>query len=259
VDLNTVVNPNPPELNGPSPLTSAVAINDNGRIVANGHYNATPTFQQSFVLIPTPNLCTASATAVNTPNSTVSQYTTVGFTLTLSQSGGPCLAGPDGVVKFYDGNTLLGSVQAGSYVYFSTNKLSSGQHTITAQYIGNSLYGPATAAGASVNVTPVLFGLNPVSLSVAKGGFRYNPTNSTFSQILTLTNNTGQTITGPIYGVPTITSSGVTLANATGQFLACSPAGAQYVESAIDSLVFQDFSKVTPVYTIALSAGAGSQ
>jgi hypothetical protein len=66
----------------------------------------------------------------------------VTFTATISSFATP----PTGTVSFYDGTTQLGTgTVAGGMATFTTSALTSGSHSITAAYSGDSSYGPATS------------------------------------------------------------------------------------------------------------------
>jgi Bacterial Ig-like domain (group 3) len=93
-------------------------------------------------------------------------WAVVAFTLDVSSpSARPGYAPqPDGTVEFYEGNTRVASVpnlyrvlpneflnSATWYHYYSAHS-ESGDHTITARYLGNSTFEPSTAAPVTVNV-----------------------------------------------------------------------------------------------------------
>jgi uncharacterized protein (DUF2141 family) len=107
---------------------------------------------------------TASANSVSQ-----GQTVTLTATVTPSMSGRPA---PTGSVSFYDGTTLLGSVNGGS-VTLATSALATGSHSITAVYDGDGNFNPATSNSVGVSVTAVNPGItvaaNPGSITVARG------------------------------------------------------------------------------------------
>jgi len=109
----------------------------------------------------------------------------VSFTITVTGAGSG--AAPTGSVNLLDGASIIsvGLVDGSGKLVISTSSLSIGTHTLTAQYSGDSTYGPATSpaitqtvnkSNAAVNlsssVSASVFG-QPVSFSVsvsASGG-----------------------------------------------------------------------------------------
>jgi hypothetical protein len=149
-----------------------------------------------------------TTTPTSSPNpSTPGQAVT--FTATVTPAGG-ATGTPTGIVTFNDGGTAIGTgkVGAGGMATFMTSTLSSGSHTITAVYSGDTNFGGSTSApliqqvGApadsvklrelQISATPIIaqgwgqavsaamddavtagFGGNPQSLSPAGTGFTY--------------------------------------------------------------------------------------
>ena len=108
----------------------------------------------------------------------------VTFTALIGTSGGPFPGDPPtGSVQFYDGNNLLGSVTVlNAQASYTTSVLVGGNHTIVAQYSGDSTW-PSTQAsyGQTVNA--------PLTLSLAA-----SPGSPVYGQAVTLTANVAATV-----------------------------------------------------------------
>jgi hypothetical protein len=206
-DLNTLINPNPPGLLYPGPitLTAAVAINDNGWIVANGQYGQPgPSVVNPgsvFALIPTAPACTATIILQIAPNSPV-QGNSIFFGVQTQQSAtnSTCLVQPYGTFQILDnGNPIQGSnfsnatvfqIPPGEPLYplvaadqnylqpsnqigvSNSSGLAAGQHTITVNYSGSGLYQPATLQTSITVASPPpppnlcdLFGTGVINIS----------------------------------------------------------------------------------------------
>ena len=76
-------------------------------------------------------------------------------------------------MEFYDGATLLGhsQVSPGDIATYSTNSLSPGTHTITANYLGDGTFGASTsnAVSAEINSNPTV-NASPSSQTICSGG-----------------------------------------------------------------------------------------
>jgi hypothetical protein len=102
------------------------------------------------------------------------------------------------------------------------------------------------------------------STQVTRGGLRFNPATSTYTQQITVTNTSGSTINGPLYLQLTGLSSSITLSNATGNSVNSSP-GSPYVllqsgalaagGSVTITLIFYDPSLVAVSYNTHVFAG----
>ena len=124
--------------------TGLPALIAGGAVLVN-QASTTPT------LTPTTTTLTSSAT-----NITAGQSVT--FTATVTATGST----PSGTVTFYDGTTTLGTgtLNGSGVATYSTSGLSTGSHSITAGYAGNSTFAASTSSPAiTVTVTaPVLIG-----------------------------------------------------------------------------------------------------
>ncbi|HKE23777.1 MAG TPA: Ig-like domain repeat protein [Bryobacteraceae bacterium] len=130
---------------------------------------------------------TSNAVTLNTPSnasltlssglnpSSLGQAVT--FTAQINTSGGaPGAPSPTGTVQFFDGTKLLGTgTVSGGQATFTTSALGGGNHTIIAQYSGDSAWPAASATfGQTVNAV--------VTMSLAAA-----PTTPVFGQTMTLT------------------------------------------------------------------------
>jgi len=93
---------------------------------------------------------TTTTTVFASPNPSTYRIS-VTFTATVS----PIV--PDGeTVTFYDGATSIGSgTTAGGAATFSTASLTSGSHTVTAKYVGDTNYSASTSAGFTQTVNNI--------------------------------------------------------------------------------------------------------
>jgi hypothetical protein len=145
---------------------------------------------------------TSSLTA--TPNPVV-YGNPVTFTDTVAPAGGPGTP-PAGMVKFFDGGTLLGqsslaTVSGAQQAAFSISTLGAGVHSITAEFQGNSFYAANTSSAVSltVNRAPTSIVATPfvnVSLLPVLGGLNLTVTVGIVSA--TLTTATGAPLSGQV-------------------------------------------------------------
>ena len=100
------------------------------------------------------------------------------ITFTASVTGiGSNTPTPTGTVTFIDGTTTLGTgtLNASGIATFSISTLSQGDHSLTAQYAGDTNYAGSLSAGLSQSITapivPTNFSIsfNPTSVSVTRG------------------------------------------------------------------------------------------
>jgi uncharacterized repeat protein (TIGR02543 family) len=106
-------------------------------------------------------------------------------------------------------------------------------------------------------------------IGIVRGGFVLNMSTGRYAQTVTLTNNSGATITGPISLVLDSLSSNATLFNATGTTsLLAPPAGSPYINANINlaagqsvpiALQFTDPTKTAITYTTRVVAGPVSR
>jgi N-acetylneuraminic acid mutarotase len=87
---------------------------------------------------------------------------------------------PTGTVNFLDGTSLIGTgtLNGSGQALFSTNQLTVGSHSMTAQYLGNSVY----QSGTSSVLTQVVNGQAPYILSISpSGGYQGTTGSATLS------------------------------------------------------------------------------
>ncbi len=85
-------------------------------------------------------------------------------------------------------------------------------------------------------------------ITVTKGGFHINHANGEWGQTVTITNNGGDAVTGPLALVLDSLTSGVTVANADGVTSNITPKGTPYVFAPLDA-----FSQLGPGQSITVS------
>lgn len=115
---------------------------------------------------------------ISTPTATPSSFTLGNpTTLTVTVTGDSTIGAPTGVIKFYDGNTLIGTAtnsSPSSYVLEGTYTFtpsSSGTHTVTAQYSGDTNYGSVTSGSGTVTANAAFTqSLTSSSISVGSSG-----------------------------------------------------------------------------------------
>src|SRR6266851_960958 len=144
---------------GASPLASGAATYSTSNLAAGPHsitavYEGDVTFggSTSLVLAQTVNKAGTTTAVVSSLNpSTYGQ--SVIFTATVTQSSGA--ATPTDGVTFKDGGTTLGSspLNASGAATYSISSLTTGGHSITAVYNGDTDYTGSTSPGLNQNVT----------------------------------------------------------------------------------------------------------
>ncbi len=115
-------------------------------------------------LVQTVNKLTPNVTLATVPNPS-----TVGQTVSMSAAIGSCSA--NGTVTFLDGSTTLGTVPvANGAAVFSTSSLSPGQHSIVAQYNGdtNNNTADSNVVTQVVGVPTILFTATPSPASTCQ-------------------------------------------------------------------------------------------
>jgi hypothetical protein len=127
-------------------------------LVTNNHLNGTDV-TQTIAATGTGAKVSPSITLSSSANpAPVSSSIT--FTVTVSSS----VSTPSGAVDFYDGSTLLGSATlASGAATYATSSLSSGAHSVTAVYAGDSSFLSVTSSVVSLAVTDL-------TLDITSGG-----------------------------------------------------------------------------------------
>ena len=149
---------------------------------------------------------TATTTTLNSSLNPSYVRQSVTFTATVSPSGA------SGVMTFYDGGTILGTgpMNSSGQAILTTSALTSGSHSITAFYGGDSNF--ATSASAALTQT-----VNKVSTST---GLTLSPNPSTFGQSVTITaavTSTAGVPTGTVTFYDGATTLGAGSLNSSGQ------------------------------------------
>jgi hypothetical protein len=128
---------------------------------------------------------------------------TATVTATGTISGRPA---PTGTIMFLDGTTLLGTITlTNSKATFSTSTLSTGTHSITAIYSGDSFYNPNTSTVLKQTV-------NKASTTTTVTSSQ-NP--STFGQPVTFTATVSSSTTGTPSGMVTFKDGTAVLGSGT--------------------------------------------
>ncbi len=157
----------------------------------------------TLTIVPVGTL-TSTTTTLSSSNPNSNFGDTVVFTATVQGGMG---SGPTGTVTFLDGSSTLGTgklvsgLSSSSTASFSTNALSIGTHSITAQYGGDSNFSGSTSAPLTQNVnnsTSVMFILtvNPTTITVTQGN------SGTANVTLTPSGGFNQTVTFLCSGLP---------------------------------------------------------
>ena len=117
----------------------------------------------------------ATTTALTASAATITAGGSVTFTATITGASGST-GTPTGTVTFLDGTTTLGTgtLSASGVATYSTSKLATGAHSITAQYGGDSNFAASTSTAVTVTVqapVPASFTVSasPASLSITAG------------------------------------------------------------------------------------------
>jgi hypothetical protein len=132
---------------------------------------------------------TTTTTALNASPNPALPAQTVTLTATISPTP---TGSPLGTVSFYDGATLIGTgtVNSSGVATLTTSTLSSGSHSLTAAYSGNSLFGTSTSSPVTENVN-----LNSTTTALAAV-----PKPALAGQTVTLTATISPTPTGSPLG-----------------------------------------------------------
>lgn len=128
-----------------SPLSEDVTITDNALNVAGA--------QQSIAASGTasPPITRLKPTSTSLALSTSTTIDQLPVTLTATVTGGPRLTG---LVQFYDGSPVIGSawVNTSGNARITTSKLAVGTHSLTAVYVGNSIYNTSTSSPQNLTI-----------------------------------------------------------------------------------------------------------
>jgi uncharacterized repeat protein (TIGR01451 family) len=182
---------------------------------------------------------TPTATVTSTPNP--SQYgQSVTFTATVASASGPT---PTGTVTFLDGaNTLgTGNLDGSGNATLQTSNLAVGQHTITAQYGGDSNYFSTTSPGYIHNVTKADQTITFNALSdKTYGDADFNVSASASS---------GLPVTFGAVGNCTVSGNTVHITGAGSCTITASQAGDSNYNAAPDVARSFNIAKATPVIT----------
>lgn len=121
--------------------------------------DATGTFDVTVTAAPKID---STTTLTSDPNPSTAG-SAVTFTATVASAGGPVTSGS---VDFSDGATVLGSValDGSGQATFTTSALSSGTHSITADYAGTATFNPSSAT-VSQQVNPVAVANGPYTVA----------------------------------------------------------------------------------------------
>jgi hypothetical protein len=205
-------------------------------------------------------------TSVATASGMYGGTTTLSATLT---SGGNPVSGKS--INFnLNGNPVGSSSTNGSGTAslsgVSLTGINAGSYpgAVQASFAGDTIYAGSTGSG-TLNVSPLdVSGV----VGVAKGGIGYNPITGRFAQTVTLTNNSGSTIPGPISLVIDNLTSNATVFGASGNTDFLAPPVSPYVnysgnlgpgQKVSITLQFTNPSKGYIGYTTRVLAGPGAR
>lgn len=215
-------------------LNSGVAVCTISNLAQGSHaitakYSGDTNFLSSSAAVsPVQQVEKAQTGAVVSANSSSSSYgSPVTFTATLTSSSGSPFTAP---VTFFDGTNSLGSSQpSGGVAQLTTASLGGGQHSITAQYGGDSNNGAGTSpflaytvnkAGTSVSIqsspnpstlnTPVTFTVTVKGVNGAKapsGSVTFNNGSADFDTKSLVSGGTTSTTPNLETGIRTVTAT----------------------------------------------------
>jgi N-acetylneuraminic acid mutarotase len=126
-------------------ITGAGSVVVTANQAGNSNYAAATAVQQTIKV----NKATTTASLTASPT-TIAPAASIIFTATLTNVG----ATPTGSVTFMDGKTQLGTgALSGGVATYTTTKLATGSHSVTASYGGDANYLAATSLAVSVTVS----------------------------------------------------------------------------------------------------------
>ncbi len=160
------------------PLVSGVATYSTSTLAPGTHpisatFSGTPEFNPSTSAILQQVVTLAgTVTALSATPNPAYQGADVVFSASVLAPGGPSGATPSGTVQFLDGSTPLATVPlTGSAAVFTSNRLTPGQHSITAIYSGAGTFSGSTSAPLTETILLSDFRLSstPATLSLRTG------------------------------------------------------------------------------------------
>jgi hypothetical protein len=208
-----------------------------------------------------------------------STWTDIGLSATPTYATTPLADGPlagrraytgnSGIPNFTTVNVNLGSTYANQDVKirfrFAADDNTGSQGWELDNFVFNGITNSpfiANLPNAPKNVTG--------KIDVTAGGYSYNPVTKRFSQIVTLTNNTGSNVQGPVSYVLDNLSANATVVSPTGFTAAQPPAGSPYLnvnvgsdgvlssgESATVVIQFNNPTRAAITYAPRVVAGSG--
>jgi hypothetical protein len=140
-----------PLVNGVATLTSNVLTGATYSVIATYSGDAISTSSISLPLSVTVSKDTPAIAVTATPNPT-GPTQAVTLVAQINPSSGNILL-PSGTVKFFDGSTLLGTVNVADGLAALTTTFAAGIHSITATYSGDVDFATATSSAATVTAT----------------------------------------------------------------------------------------------------------
>jgi subtilase family serine protease len=126
----------------------------------------------------------ASSQSATPASQTINKATTTTAAPSLSlssvnvKSSGPVVmaaaitpsAGPTGSMNFLVDGTVVGSASVGSSFSYNPSGLTGGNHSITANYLGDTNYAPSFSLGQTLSVQDFQIAANPTTVSISSPG-----------------------------------------------------------------------------------------
>lgn len=161
--------------NGQANFSTSSFSTGNHTIFATYSGNSDFLASTSAIFTQTVNQATTSTILSSSLNpSTLGQNVTFTATVTVATPGAGT---PSGLVNFFDGSTMIGSVTLNAGVAtFETSTLSLGTHLITAQYLGDINFSGSTSAILNQIVNCPIITISPASLPNSQVNTTYNQT-----------------------------------------------------------------------------------
>jgi hypothetical protein len=191
------------------------------------------------------NTALVAATDSSTTLTLSTPSTIVGQPVTLTAKVTVTGAAPSGVVQFLDGSNVIGTgvVDSTGTATFTTSNLTPGNHALTASLIANPDFKSSTSTSqvetVSANVTSLV---KIVRTPVKKK-------NGKFTQFVTITNISSNTIPGPVFFVfDPVAGAKFTVVNAAGTTQTQAPLGSPFVRVNVGSA-----NTLTPNQMVVLS------